>query len=121
MSRMVPCFNPACWSRRVHHEMPDVPRGQRMCEVPNDWEGYAAFCSMMCAVEAGYMSLSPNGEVCKKCFVASGGNPIYHHDTWTCYRPEVVEEEFQRLWDEREARMQAFRERLERGEFSAKT
>ncbi len=65
MSRMVPCFNPACWSRRVHHEMPDVPRGQRMCEVPNDWEGYAAFCSMMCAVEAGYMSLSPKGEVCK--------------------------------------------------------
>jgi len=49
---------------------------------------------------------------CKKCFVAvKGEDVIYHHGTWKCVRPEVTEEEFQRLWIEREERMQRFREK----------
>lgn len=111
--RKVPCFNPDCWSRRVHHERPDVPRGQRFVEVPDDWDGSHAFCSMMCAVESGFMSLNPTiGSLCKKCFVAvKGQDVIYHHSNWQCVKPEVDEEEFQRLWIEREERLQAFREK----------
>src|SRR5271157_2372325 len=94
--RKVPCFNPSCWSRRVHHERPDTPRGQVMCEVQDNWDGYAAFCSMMCAIEAGYMSLSLHDAPCKKCFVASKGeNAIHHHGTWKCVKPEVDEQVFQ--------------------------
>jgi hypothetical protein len=116
--RKVPCFNPDCWSRRIHHERPDEPRGQRFVEVPDNWDGSHAFCSMMCAVESGFMSLVPAAYgPCKKCFVAvKGEDVIYHHGTWKCVRPEVTEDEFQQLWIGREERMQAFRDKLERGE-----
>ena len=120
--RKVPCFNPSCWSRRVHHERPDDPRGQVMCEVPDNWDGYAAFCSMMCAIEAGYMSLSIKDAPCKKCFVASKGeNFVHHHGTWKCVKPELVdddfstgEQKFQDLWREREERLQKFRDKIEK-------
>ena len=117
MSRRVPCFNPDCWSRRVHHEMPDVPRGQVFIDVPDDWDGYGAFCSMMCAIESGYMSLTPTAEPCKKCFVFGKGYLIHHHGTWKCVRPEVTEEEFQQFWGQREESLRAFREKLAKGEF----
>jgi hypothetical protein len=68
---------------------------------------------MMCAVESGFMSLNPTvGTLCKKCFVVvKGQDVIYHHGTWNCVKPEVNEEEFQRLWAEREERMRLFREK----------
>ncbi len=111
--RKVPCFNPDCWSRRVHHERPDTPRGQVFVEVADDWDGYAAFCSYMCAIESGYMSMSIVDSVCQKCFVASKGeHAVHHHGTWKCVKPEVDETEFLLLWAAREKRLQEFRERF---------
>lgn len=113
--RKVPCFNPACWSRRVHHERPDVFRGQVFVEVVDDWDGYAAFCSMTCALEAGYTSLSTLDAPCKKCFVESNGrNVIHHHGTWKCVKPEIEEKQFVSLWAAREEQLQAFREKLQK-------
>jgi hypothetical protein len=67
----------------------------------------------MCAVESGFMSLVPAAYgPCKKCFVSVNGlDVIYHHGTWKCVRPEVTEEQFQRLWLQREERMQSFRDK----------
>jgi len=70
---------------------------------------------MMCAVESGFMCLNilVCGGPCKKCFVAvRGQDVIYHHSNWKCVRPEPTEEEFQRLWTEREERMRSFREKF---------
>jgi len=50
------CSNPKCWSRRVHHERQDTPRGQQIIEVLEDHEG-CAFCSITCACEAGYYNV----------------------------------------------------------------
>jgi len=68
---------------------------------------------MMCAIESGFMCLNPSlAPVCKKCFVAVKGNDvIHHHSEWKCVKPEVSEEEFQRLWAEREERLRVFREK----------
>lgn len=84
-----------------------------MCDVADDWDGYAAFCSFMCAIEAGYMSMSIVDGVCKKCFVASQGeNAVHHHGTWKCVKPEVDDDEFALLWAAREKRLQEFREKF---------
>ena len=40
-----------------------------------------------------------------------GQDVIYHHSNWKCIKPEPTEEEFQWLWNEREDRLRAFREK----------
>ncbi len=53
-----PCSYSNCGGRRIHHEMPDEPRGTQMVEVPDDHPiDKPAYCSITCAVSAGAMSL----------------------------------------------------------------
>lgn len=111
LSRRVPCFNPKCWSRRIHHERPDTPRGQQMCEVPLDWDGSGAFCSITCACESGFMALRVDPEkCCKKCFVRTDGTEIVHSSDWVCTRAEVTEKQFLKVKKQRDERLARFRE-----------
>ncbi len=109
--RKVPCFNQRCWSRRVHHERPDEPRGQQMVEVPLDWDGSCAFCSITCACEAGFMTLRVGkDDICKKCYVRGDGYEIQHSPEWICTRPEVTEAQFLKVRAERDERLARFRQ-----------
>ena len=52
------CDNPRCGDRRVHHDMPDTPRGQRQLVLPDDYpDNKVCFCSITCACEAGYYNV----------------------------------------------------------------
>ena len=112
-SRRVPCFNQRCWSHRIHHERPDEPRGQQMCDVPLEWDGSCAFCSITCACEAGFMTLRLNDEkICKKCFVLNDSYRIQHSPDWVCTRPEVTEEQYQETKVRNDERLAQFRQRI---------
>jgi hypothetical protein len=52
------CKNEGCGNRRVHHDMPDKPRGAVSVEVDDDYpEDGAVFCSYTCALLDGWTSL----------------------------------------------------------------
>lgn len=51
--KKVPCSNPDCNKRRIHHERPDETRETVLCDVPDDHAG-KVFCSITCACMAGY-------------------------------------------------------------------
>ena len=55
--KTIPCGNPSCSERRIHHERPDEMRPQQQCEVPDDYQGLS-FCSISCACMAGYYSVT---------------------------------------------------------------
>lgn len=59
--KSLPCCNPNCNKRRIHHEQQDVMRETRMVEVDDDTTVYdAVFCSITCACMDGWMSLKYN-------------------------------------------------------------
>jgi hypothetical protein len=51
--KKIPCGNPECYARRVHHELQDEMRGQQFVFVSDDYNG-KSFCSITCACMAGY-------------------------------------------------------------------
>ena len=51
--KKIPCGNPECCKRRIHHERQDEMRPQQTVEVPDDYNG-KSFCSITCACMAGY-------------------------------------------------------------------
>jgi len=57
-TKKLPCCYPECWQRRIHHERPDVPRGQQSIEVHADTpEDAPVFCSITCACMDGWMTV----------------------------------------------------------------
>lgn len=54
--KKIPCSNPVCENRRPHHESEEDTRPHRMVEVPDDYTG-KSFCSLSCAILAGYYSV----------------------------------------------------------------
>lgn len=54
--KKIPCGNPECCMRRIHHERQDEMRPQQMVEVPEDYMG-KSFCSITCACIAGYYDI----------------------------------------------------------------
>lgn len=54
--KQIPCGNPTCSERRIHHEDQDTMRPHRMVEVSDDYNGLS-FCSITCACMAGYYSV----------------------------------------------------------------
>ena len=54
--KKIPCGNPSCDQRRIHHEYQDIKRPHRMIEVPDDFVG-KTFCSITCACIAGYFDV----------------------------------------------------------------
>lgn len=63
--RRLLCAGVGCAERRRHHEDPDTPRGPQYVDVPDDFEGERAFCSLTCAATAGAIRLfnpKPKGE-----------------------------------------------------------
>ena len=53
MSRKLACGYKDCGNRRVHHERQDTPRGTQYIDVPDDFKGDVAYCSITCACMAG--------------------------------------------------------------------
>lgn len=52
--KQIPCSNPTCSDRRVHHERPFEKRPHVMIEVSDDWDGKPyMFCSYECACYSG--------------------------------------------------------------------
>jgi len=51
--RKLPCNGPGCSERRIHHENPNTSRGIIMLEVPDDYLGTKAYCSLECAMYDG--------------------------------------------------------------------
>jgi hypothetical protein len=47
--RKLLCHGPGCADRRIHHERQDVPRGPQWVNVPDDFKGQVAYCSLTCA------------------------------------------------------------------------
>lgn len=102
----VPCSNPTCGTRRRHHEDPYTERGTVMMELPDDWKGKYAYCSLTCAAEAGY-SLLRMTDPCPKCLVAYE-NQIQHSKDWKCDSPEVTEEQVAAVNEAMAQRARAF-------------
>jgi hypothetical protein len=46
--KLIACFGPYCASRRIHHTRPDTPRGTQYVDVPLEFTGEHAFCSLKC-------------------------------------------------------------------------
>jgi hypothetical protein len=55
--KKIPCGNPECCKRRIHHERQDEMREQQIVEVPDDYNG-KSFCSITCACMAGYYDVT---------------------------------------------------------------
>jgi hypothetical protein len=55
--KKVPCSNTSCNQRRVHWSIPDEMRETVLCEVADDYNG-KTFCSITCAIIAGYFSVT---------------------------------------------------------------
>lgn len=62
--KQVKCSGPGCENRRRHHES-DEPRGPQIVDVPDDWQGKRAFCSIECAAYGGTGVLRPPDELAK--------------------------------------------------------
>ena len=87
--KKIVCQAPGCQSRRKHWSDPDSSRGPQMVEVPDDWpSGRPAFCSMTCALLAGYMTLEYVTEetACPKCLAQ--GSKVKHGQDYRCQQPE---------------------------------
>jgi hypothetical protein len=54
--KKIPCGNPECDQRRIHHEWQYKMRPHQMVEVEDDYNG-KAFCSITCACIAGYYNV----------------------------------------------------------------
>jgi hypothetical protein len=68
--KKVDCSYSKCGDYRVHHEKPDIARGQQKIEVPDDFIG-KAYCSCTCAILDGAMSLRNNKQGARQ----EGSNP----------------------------------------------
>jgi hypothetical protein len=55
--KKIPCGNPTCDQRRIHHERQDEMRPHQMVEVDANYNG-KAFCSITCACYAGYFHVT---------------------------------------------------------------
>lgn len=55
--RKIACSGPGCADHRRHWYDPDTPRGVQMVEVPDDFKGDKAYCSLTCAILDGAMKL----------------------------------------------------------------
>lgn len=51
--RLIPCNYEHCGRRRRHHDDPYTERGTQMIQVPDDFVGDVAYCSIECAAYAG--------------------------------------------------------------------
>lgn len=84
------CPAPGCQGYRKHWCDPDTSRGPQIVEVPDDWpEGKPAFCSMTCALYAGYMTLEYVSEenACPQCLAQ--GIKVKHSKDSKCVEPEI--------------------------------
>ncbi len=62
MSKQVFCCDfDSCKTCRVHHENPDVERGPQILTV-EDGRDTPIFCSMTCALLAGFISIKYNSD-----------------------------------------------------------
>ena len=86
--KKVVCPSRGCQDRRQNWSNPDTPRGPQMVEVPDDWaEGKPAYCSMTCALIAGFMTLEyvRDEDACPKCLVQ--GVKVKHGKDYQCMEP----------------------------------
>ncbi len=57
------CSYDKCGERRIHHESPDKMRPHRTIEVDDNYpESDPCFCSMTCAISAGWLVLAYEAE-----------------------------------------------------------
>lgn len=53
--KKIHCGNKNCRQRRIHFAEQEINRNHQLVEVEDDYEG-KAFCSLTCAMLAGYFS-----------------------------------------------------------------
>jgi hypothetical protein len=105
--KKLPCKAYGCAERRIHWCEPDTPRGTQFVEVPEDWpDDRPVFCSLTCAMLGGYMKANITNP-CPKCLVQD----IYveHGFGYTCWQPEVTQEQVDTAIAIRKKRMDEFK------------
>ena len=69
--KRVLCASTSCPSRRVHHERPDIPRGEQWFWVPEETPG-PCYCSVECSV---YGKKELEEEICLKELASASQTP----------------------------------------------